>query len=150
MINAAKTRVCRGARWLDENFPGWEERIDLDSLQLTSAYKCICGQLFEKEGAALKPDVTGFNYAVNHLFAQANSWISETVGMKPVVGPIGYRYGVRNERSDRVAKALGFHDGACKIKRTKSDSYWVSYSALEQAWRDLLGERALIRGGITV
>lgn len=36
--------VTAGAAWLDENFPGWERKIDLGSLDLRSCSECMCGQ----------------------------------------------------------------------------------------------------------
>ena len=39
-------RVRNGARWLDENFPGWVDRIDLETLNLSNGESCICGQVF--------------------------------------------------------------------------------------------------------
>lgn len=38
-------RVQRGAAWLDEKIPGWEQQIDLDLLDVGSVENCILGQL---------------------------------------------------------------------------------------------------------
>lgn len=38
-------RVEAGVRLLDERIPGWEDRIDLDRLELASACRCVLGQL---------------------------------------------------------------------------------------------------------
>jgi len=37
--------VERGAALLDELIPGWEDRIDVDTLDLASPYNCVLGQL---------------------------------------------------------------------------------------------------------
>jgi hypothetical protein len=37
--------VTRGARLLDRRHPRWYKKIDLDTLDLRSNEKCICGQL---------------------------------------------------------------------------------------------------------
>lgn len=37
--------VERGAEFLDARIPGWEEKIDLDKLDLGSCCNCIVGQL---------------------------------------------------------------------------------------------------------
>lgn len=37
--------VERGAAWLDENVPGWWERIDLETLDLERCDLCVSGQL---------------------------------------------------------------------------------------------------------
>ena len=42
-----RRRVELGARLLDEHLgPGWEDRINLDQLQMSHACMCILGQLF--------------------------------------------------------------------------------------------------------
>jgi hypothetical protein len=38
-------RVAAGAAWLDQDEPGWDARIDLDRLDLSSGCRCILGQL---------------------------------------------------------------------------------------------------------
>ena len=42
-------RVAAGAAWLDENQPGWWQRIDLATLDLASSCRCILGQLAPPE-----------------------------------------------------------------------------------------------------
>lgn len=39
------TRIERGATLLDEREPGWEQRIDLDRLDMSSTCDCVLGQL---------------------------------------------------------------------------------------------------------
>lgn len=39
-------RVKRGVEFLNENYPGWEDDIDLDKLSMRSCKHCILGQLF--------------------------------------------------------------------------------------------------------
>lgn len=67
-------RVDNGWRWLDENFPGWQERVNIFNLYLNEATRCICGQLFRGKGG-----YSGYEYAERHLFAEANSWISAVI-----------------------------------------------------------------------
>ena len=37
-------RVARGAAYMDENYPGWERKINLEILNVASPNSCICGQ----------------------------------------------------------------------------------------------------------
>ena len=37
-------RVARGAAYMDENYPGWERKINLDTLDIQDGCKCILGQ----------------------------------------------------------------------------------------------------------
>lgn len=41
--------VVRGAAWLDDNFPGWERKIDLSILDINVGDSCICGQVVPLE-----------------------------------------------------------------------------------------------------
>ena len=40
-----RERVERGAALLDEHAPGWENVIDLKTLNLSSCEACVCGQV---------------------------------------------------------------------------------------------------------
>jgi len=44
-LSYARTRVQRGADYLDEFDPGWHRRVDPQTLQLSSGSSCILGQL---------------------------------------------------------------------------------------------------------
>lgn len=44
-LEYARTRVERGADYLDEVDPGWHRRVDPDTLELSSGSSCILGQL---------------------------------------------------------------------------------------------------------
>lgn len=39
-----KLCVKRGAHWMDENHPGWAEKIDFNTLDMSSCALCIIGQ----------------------------------------------------------------------------------------------------------
>ena len=143
---AATVRVKRGARWLDENFPGWESRINTQTLSLSSGNDCICGQVFKEEakrsrGFAFDPN--GYAYAENHLFAQANSWISSLVRIRAEgETPKSLSDWEHDKRVERVAIALGFNCGSVGTNRVPSDQVYVSYWDLQVAWEELLKERA--------
>lgn len=40
----AKMAVKRGIYWLDENHPGWAQRIDLGTLEMSECQDCVIGQ----------------------------------------------------------------------------------------------------------
>ena len=44
-------RVERGATLLDERQPGWADQIDLGTLNMSSCWFCVLGQLYEDFGA---------------------------------------------------------------------------------------------------
>lgn len=81
---SAAQRVRNGARWLDENFPGWEDRINIATLSLEDGNNCICGQVFAGRARRLNSAMSGYTYAEDHLFAEANSWISGFVLSGPI------------------------------------------------------------------
>ena len=100
-------RIDNGIRWLNENFPGWRNRIDINTLQLADPFRCICGQVFKDESESL----SGYNYAYNHLFAQANSWLEDYVPMQTT------------SRASYVSILLGFECGN-----------YENYLQLAEAW----------------
>lgn len=60
-----RERIERGAAWLDEVRPDWREHINLATLELSSGYHCVLGQVFNDE--VEDPDGDGFDYAVAHV-----------------------------------------------------------------------------------
>jgi hypothetical protein len=44
MSTTIAERVAAGAEWLDVNRPGWVDRINLETLNLSSPCRCILGQ----------------------------------------------------------------------------------------------------------
>jgi hypothetical protein len=129
---AATVRARRGARWLDENFPKWEKRINVKTLQLNTGDSCICGQVFKKK-AKEEGYPEGYEYALDHLFAEANSWLTT------IVGPVDVE---KYDRNLSVALALGFFNGCVTSSTVPSDQEYVSFFALQEAWVNLLAKRA--------
>ncbi len=148
---AASVRVKRGARWLDENFPGWETRINIETLRLDDGFHCICGQVFEDDADKFRlddcddeensesPYACGFDYATDELLSQANSWISALLPRLLYGG-----------RGDLVATALGFNGGSVRYATysyprctsvSQSDYVHVEFEALDDAWKKLLMKR---------
>lgn len=44
---AVGARVMRGAALLDEKVPGWRERVNPDTLDMSSDRNCVLGQLYD-------------------------------------------------------------------------------------------------------
>lgn len=121
-------RVANGARWLDENFPGWEQRIDVGTLDLSEKDNCICGQVFERE-AKVAGIAYGFNYAKQTLFGEANSWIS---GYFPYDG---------DDRAEKVSVLLGFDTDLEDRMADNWDDRDRPYRELQEEWLKLLASR---------
>lgn len=51
--------VTKGSVWLDKSEPNWEEKINLDSLDMLSATKGICGQLWSYYGREPNGSILG-------------------------------------------------------------------------------------------
>lgn len=62
--------IARGVELLDETVPGWDSRIDVETLNIASPVKCVLGQLFGGYGDGLRAlsgpmtraDVVGIRY----------------------------------------------------------------------------------------
>lgn len=80
--------VARGAALLDEKFPDWYKRIDLDALAMDNCCRCVLGQLFglysegaERIGLWYNGGFPGATERVNHGFVR---WTQEeTVRLNP-------------------------------------------------------------------
>lgn len=66
----AKTRVARGAKFLDRTKPGWRDQVVVNSLELASPCKCVLGQIFADQvsGGGRWPRDSGFGWALAHMF----------------------------------------------------------------------------------
>lgn len=119
-------RVANGARWLDENFPGWVERIDIKTLNLASGNSCICGQVFYSK----RRTNGGYSYALEHLFAQANGWLTVMVPKQ--------RF--KRDRAILVSNTLGF---STNTNGHHGDYDWQEreWGGLEREWKKLLRQR---------
>lgn len=137
-----KQRVNRGWKWLDENFPGWQAKINLADLSLADGTKCICGQVFEDDAKRANQRtnadddkawgdiyVTPYDYAERTLFAQANSWITSLVGVPTIdfanIEAYTEQWYEARDRAQKVGKALGF---------VADDNYYITYDDLQREW----------------
>lgn len=60
-------RVKRGLAWLEETHgPGWEDKIDLATLDLRDGNVCVLGQVYGAEAAACQDSdgINGFGYGL--------------------------------------------------------------------------------------
>jgi len=49
-----ETASVKGANFLDEVDPGWQDKINKDTLNLRSSYNCVLGQLSEEFHKGMK------------------------------------------------------------------------------------------------
>jgi hypothetical protein len=50
MDMSVEARVLRGAELLDEQYPGWIDKINLGTLNLRSGDNCVLGQVYKPDG----------------------------------------------------------------------------------------------------
>jgi len=64
--------VQKGAAWLDENHPGWAQKIAPSKLDISSSSLCICGQVFgdysQRPDGAMESENLGFSLPDLDLF----------------------------------------------------------------------------------
>lgn len=127
MNKTVEARVSNGAKFLDEVAPGWEDRIDLATLDLKLGTHCICGQTFSSE-VVLK-EGNGFNYALS-IFTEGAAWVRAWTKAA----------GKSRFLSWEVAEALGFAiDLDDPIQVENDDESW---NELQETWVALIKERA--------
>lgn len=56
--------VAAGAEWLDENFPGWEWKIDLETLDMANCRECVLGQSLREFVASNNSSGYGYGCAL--------------------------------------------------------------------------------------
>jgi hypothetical protein len=123
----AKTRVDHGWRWLDENFPGWQERVNSETLDMRNGFHCICGQVFDRQKHGVWRAYNGFEYAIGNLFEEANGWIRVALKNRKIEP---------HERAVKVARYLGFlrlSDGCDRVSYEDLKAEWVRRLALWKA-----------------
>ena len=64
-----ENRIERGAAWLDEHHPGWRDKVNVDTLDLSDCTMCVLGQLSGQEGDNWPTVVRSFDLT----FAEVNS-----------------------------------------------------------------------------
>ena len=95
--------VQRGAEFLDSRDRLWFTKINIDDLEISNGYQCICGQLFAEKleqnfGAFYRP-VHGFDYALRYVFLEN--------GEEPVRSEIFHEWDWIE--SQEMASYLGFN-----------------------------------------
>lgn len=65
-IEDLKARVEKGAGLLDQERPGWIDRLDLDHLNLSNPFYCVLGQEFSADSRTLYD--SGYELALYELF----------------------------------------------------------------------------------
>lgn len=110
-------RVQRGLKWLEKTHgPGWEDKIDLETLNLASADRCVLGQVYADK-APLHSDEWGDPYGSGYSYA-----CGELFGIKD--DPDGVKEGQLSQRR-------GF----------STRSHRDSWEDLDEAWRYVLEPR---------
>ena len=114
--------VAAGAAWLDEEYPGWEGRIDFSNLDILYCEKCIIGQA-----------VFGYVYeqgTIADVVTDENRWMIEPC-----------------QRGDRImasnAVFYSLHDTPWRRAHGFELAEWskVDGAALEATWEALVKER---------
>jgi len=74
MTTTTRPEICEGVCYLDTEYPGWQDEIDLGVLDLSSTPRCILGQLNEKEVIGKPEYVEGsFDVALDAMFPDEHS-----------------------------------------------------------------------------
>ena len=68
-----KSRVQRGIALLDEHVPGWEDKVDVMRLVLSSANSCVLGQVFDDYSAGVERLELSEEDASDHGFLLGSS-----------------------------------------------------------------------------
>lgn len=95
--------VAEAAKRLDKVVPGWEDRVDLPTLNIASCSDCILGQVFRKEARAWnrRLNLTGYHYAMDKHWDGIMSGLSIAFTQEDAE-----RYWVQEIQSRRLAAKI--------------------------------------------
>lgn len=124
---SAASKVAAGKKLLDEQFPGWEKRIDLDELDLRNWDACILGQLARRDP---------------RLEDRIRTWTQERyLGVQGSAPPPRFNFftacgalKLDGRNGHLTAEDYGFDCGS-----PDEDGY-VSLADLEEEWREVIEE----------
>jgi hypothetical protein len=122
----ARHIVEQTASMFDQIMPGWEARIDRDTLDISSAEKCVVGQLFPAAPSFMEGMV-----ALRSLLADSRILISLTSSVK--LGLTG-GYHRRARFADLDIGDVAWDD---------DDEVYLYCEVLTLAWQQLIDDRAL-------
>ena len=113
---AALARAYDGAAFLDEVRPGWDEKVNLTTLNLESSRHCVLGQVFDEDARShsSRAFVDGFVYAYVRLL---------------------------DGNEDNETFNLGFDHTADADDGLAYDGATVTYKELDEAWGWLITAR---------
>lgn len=101
-----KSRVEKGAAWLDQQKPGWFYTIDLASLNLGCGQNCVLGQLWAEEARIKGTNTGGYLFVRTELEPDSmenSCWVREHGFQKD--GPAGINYQMLDEAWIELIKA---------------------------------------------
>lgn len=70
-MSNAQVRVQRGVKWLDANYPGWRNVVEINQFDITNVCNCILGQLFSTISTS-----NGFDYVLDEKILSYDQCVS--------------------------------------------------------------------------
>jgi hypothetical protein len=142
--------VAEAARLLDEKYPKWENKIDVDKLNLSEPYACILGQLYggwiEGKTAFFGIDYYDVDYYTINLFCKntdnREAWVSEILSRRKNKG-MNFEQALTLMRQGKYVRRRGWKNKEFRItindkqfinQCRKSDSYWSPDDCLSDDW----------------
>jgi hypothetical protein len=71
-----ESRVAAGAAWMDEKAPGWEDQVNILTLDIGIPFVCVLGQVFGRQAPL---HTNGYYWALLNLM-EGNSRLSIKLG----------------------------------------------------------------------
>lgn len=132
--------VARGARLLDEKWPGWWQEINLSTLDLRSVCNCVLGQLGVDYSRAsvqilgspvaaesVNPDnnTTGFDFFIDSIFPHLNLTQDDSL-----------TYGF-----DQDQYASDDNEWQGEVEDDEGEPVMTAFAGLQRAWEELIYAR---------
>ncbi|HYE80030.1 MAG TPA: hypothetical protein VEI97_18785 [bacterium] len=132
----ARERVARGAALLDEQAPGWAEKVNVGWLDMSYATRCVLGQLYGNYDAGM-----AVLFPVLGRFVFTRAWKGQAYGFF-LYGP---KYGAVTEANYRALQEAWVEAIADRVCAPLSDEAVeavlgalaqedITWKALEEQW----------------
>lgn len=139
LANMFASAVERGIQLLDSARPGWDEKIDVTRLDISSGTMCICGQLAAEENLPPGPgDNRGFSAMLVALGV-----VSAAEQGAYVIAFVHNTSALSNSRLLHRAAFYGF-----ALDGSRSRDHKLDYALLRSEWVSRIEARRLMRAAL--
>src|SRR5688572_16017504 len=101
-LTREETAVASGARWLDEHYPRWDSRIDLDILDMGDDEDCILGQVSVSRSYDIAMEAHGLDHVADGV--ELGFYMTEGIDCEKNWAPLHHAWRTETERRRQASE----------------------------------------------